>query len=72
MSAIRVESVSAEEASYGVAELWAEDVLLAYTLYEDGDLMLRIEPRKDGGPVVIGVEKLAAALGEVDRVLALR
>jgi hypothetical protein len=71
VSAIRVESVSAEEASYGVAELWAEDALLGYTLYEDGDLMLRIEPRKDGGPVVIGVEKLAAALGEVDRVLAM-
>jgi hypothetical protein len=70
MDAIRVESLSAEEASYGVAELWAGDVLLAYTLYEDGDLMLRIEPRKDGGPVVIGVGRLTAALAEVDRVLA--
>jgi hypothetical protein len=69
MSEIRVVSVSAEEASYGVAELWAEDHLIAYTLYEEGDLMLRIEPPRDGGPVVVGVRSLTDALAEVDRVL---
>jgi hypothetical protein len=30
--------------------LWVDDALVAYTRYEDGDLMLRIEPSHDGGP----------------------
>lgn len=72
MHEIKVESVSPEEASYGVAELWAGNVLIAYTLYEDGDLMLRIEPRHDGGPRVIGVRGLTDALAEVHRVLTLQ
>jgi hypothetical protein len=71
MDRIKVESLSAEEASYGVAELWTEHAMIAYTLYEDGDLVLRIEPNRDGGPVVIGVPELTAALAEVDRLLAL-
>jgi hypothetical protein len=70
MHEIRVESVSAEEASYGVVELWAGDVQIGYTLYEDGDLMLRIEPSRDGRPLAIGVRSLTTALAEVDRVLA--
>lgn len=70
MDRIKVESLSAEEASYGVAELWADHTMIAYTLYEDGDLVLRIEPNRDGGPVVIGVPELTAALAEVDRLLA--
>jgi hypothetical protein len=71
MQQIRVESVSAEEASYGVAELWMEHSMIGYTVYEDTDLMLRINPNPDGGPVVIGVQELTAALAEVDRLLAL-
>jgi hypothetical protein len=71
MDRIKVESLSAEEASYGVAELWTKDAMIAYTLYEDGDLVLRIEPNRDGGQVVIGVPELTAALAEVDRLLAL-
>lgn len=70
MQPIRVESLSAEEASFGVVELWAESAQIAYTLYEGGDLVLRIDPRRDGGPVVVGVRELSAALAEVDRVLA--
>jgi hypothetical protein len=68
---IKVESLSAEEADHGVAELWADGVLIAYTLYDDGDLTLRIEPSRDGGPVVIGVQGLTDALAEVNRVLGL-
>lgn len=71
MSKIKVESLSPEEADHGVTELWAGGVLIAYTLYDDGDLMLRIEPNRDGGPVMIGVRSLADALAEVDRVLGL-
>jgi hypothetical protein len=70
MHKIEVESVSPEEASYGVAELWVDGVLIAYTIYDDGDLMLRIEPNRDGGPVAIGVRSLTNALAEVDQVLA--
>jgi hypothetical protein len=71
MPAIRVESVSAEEASYGVAELWMGDVPIAFTVYEDSELTLRIGPSRDGGPVVVGVKELTTALAEVDRLLAL-
>jgi hypothetical protein len=71
MHEIRVESVSAEEASYGVTELWAGNVMVGYTLYEDGDLMLRLEPSRDGRPMAVGVQSLTDALAEVDRLLAL-
>ncbi len=70
MHEIRVRTVSAEEASYGVAELWAGGHFLAYTLYEGDGLMLRINSRPDGGPVTVGAHGLADALAEVDRLLA--
>jgi hypothetical protein len=66
---IRVCVVSAEEASLGVAELWSDDRLIAFTLIEDGDLTLRIGPNPDG--VVLGAHALAAALSEANRLLAL-
>jgi hypothetical protein len=71
MNAIKVESVSAEEADHGVTELWVDGTLIAYTIYDEGDLMLRIEPRRDGTPVAIGVRSLSVALAEVDRILAI-
>ena len=70
MHEIRVMTVSPEEASYGVAELWAGGELIAYTHYGDGDLMLRIEPRRDGAPVEIGVHGLTAALAEANLLLS--
>ena len=70
MHEIRVSAVSPEEASEGIAELWAGGELIAYTHLEDGDLMLRIEPRRDGAPVVVGVHGLTAALAEANRLLA--
>ena len=33
--------------------------------------MLRIQPRRDGGPVVVGARSLAAALAEVDQLLTI-
>jgi uncharacterized protein YbjT (DUF2867 family) len=71
MHEIDVETVSPEEASYGVAELWVGGRLIAYTHLDDGDLMLRIEPHDDGSPVVLGVRSLTDALAEVNRLLAL-
>ena len=72
MSDIEVVSVSPAEASDGVAELWRDGKQIAYTHYDfdDGDLMLRIEPRRDGTPLVIEVRSLTAALAHVDQVLA--
>jgi hypothetical protein len=71
MPEIEVLTVSAEVASDGVAELWRDGKQIAYTHYdfENGDLMLRIEPRHDGTPLVVEVRSLTAALAEVDRVL---
>lgn len=71
MHEIEVRTVSPEEASEGIAELWVGGRMIAYTHIEDGDLMLRIEPRDDGAPVVLGVHGLTEALAEVDRLLAL-
>jgi hypothetical protein len=72
MHEIEVRTVSAEEASDGVAELWRDGQQIAYTHYDfdDGDLVLQIEPRYDGTPLVVEVRSLTAALAEVDRVLA--
>jgi hypothetical protein len=70
MHEIQVSTVSAEEAEHGVAELWAGGELIAYTLFEDGDLMLRINPRRDGTAVVVGAHSLAIALAEADRLIA--
>jgi hypothetical protein len=69
MHEIQVNVVSAEEASFGVAELWSGDRMIGFTLIEDGDLALRIEPCPD--PVVVGAHALARALAEADRLLAL-
>jgi hypothetical protein len=70
MHDIRVNVTSAEEAFDGTAELWYAGQLLAFTHYEDGDLMLRIEPRHDGAAVVVGAHAMATAIAEVNRRLA--
>jgi hypothetical protein len=70
MHEIHVTTVSPEEASFGVAELWSGGQMIAYTLLDDGDLMLRIEPPRDGGPVMLGVHGLTDALAEANRLLA--
>lgn len=50
MHEIRVSIVSPEAADHGVAELWAAGKLIGYTILEDTDLMLRIEPGRDRTP----------------------
>jgi hypothetical protein len=65
---IHVSVMSAEEASFGVAEFWAGDRQIGFTLIDDGDLALRIEPSPD--PVVLGAHALAEALAEANRLLA--
>jgi hypothetical protein len=69
MHEIRVRVVSAEAASFGVAELWSEGRMIGFTEFHDSDLMLRIDPRDDGAAVVVGVHGLLDALAEADRLL---
>jgi len=61
--------VSPEEAEYGTAEFWADDRLFGFTRLEDGELVLRIEPRSDGGAVVVGARSLAEALVRAKQLL---
>ena len=70
MHEINVPVVSAEEAAYGTAELWSRGRLIGSTCLEDGDLMLRIEPDRDGAAVVLGAHSLADAIAEANRLLA--
>ena len=70
MHDITVTVVSTEEAFDGTAELWSGGELFGYTRYEDNDLVLRIEPRHDGAPRVVGAHAMANALAEVTRLLA--
>jgi len=69
MDEIRVSVVSPEAADHGVAELWTAGELIAYTILNDSDLMLRIEPRHDHAAVVVGGRSLAEALGRAEHLL---
>jgi hypothetical protein len=64
-----VSVVSPEEAEYGTAEFWAGDRLFGFTLVEDGELVLRIQPRTDGGTVVVSAHSLAEALARAKTLL---
>jgi hypothetical protein len=69
MHEIRVSISSPEAADHGVAELWAADGLIGYTILDDSDLMLRIEPRRDRTAVVVGARSLARALNRAEHLL---
>jgi hypothetical protein len=71
MHEIQVSISSTEEAFDGTAELWFGGERIGFTCYQDCDLMLWVEPRRDGRPVVVGAHALAAALAQADRLLAL-
>jgi hypothetical protein len=71
MHEIHVKVISPEEASFGVAEFWSAGRLIGFTQFDDGDLMLRIEPSDDGAAVVLGAQGLARAIAEANRLLAL-
>jgi hypothetical protein len=69
MHEIDVSVVSAEEADYGVAELWSGGRMIGFTYLHDGDLVLRIEPCVDAA-LELGVHGLTQALAEANRLLA--
>ena len=69
MHEIRVTVSSAEAADYGVAELSAAGESIGFTILEDGDLMLHIEPRRDHAAVVVGARSLVQALLQAKHLL---
>ena len=69
MHEVRVSVVSPEAADHGVAELWSAGELVGYTILDDGDLMLRIEPRRDHAAVVVGAHSLGQALSRAKQLL---
>jgi hypothetical protein len=67
---ITVRVVSPEEAAdYGVAEFWLGDELFGFTRLEDGELLLRIQPRKDGAEVLVSAHSLADGLAQAKALL---
>ncbi len=66
---LNVNVVSPEEAEFCTAEFWAGDTLFGFTRLEDGELVLRIEPRSDGGAVVVNAHSLAEALARAKQLL---
>ena len=69
MHEIHVTITSPEAADHGVAELSAAGESIGYTILEDGDLMLHIEPRRDHTAVVVGARSLAQALSQANHLL---
>ena len=69
MHEIHVSVVSAEEASFGVAEFWSGGRQIGFTRIEDGELALRIGSGRDN--VVVGTHALTEALAKANRLLAL-
>ena len=66
---LHVSVVSPSEAEEGVAEFWIGDQLFGFTHLEDGELVLRIEPRSGGGEVVVNAQSLAMALARAKELL---
>jgi hypothetical protein len=69
MHEIHVSIASTEQAFDGTAELWSGGQQIGFTCYEESDLMLWVEPRRDGRPVVVGAHAMATALAEANRLL---
>ena len=70
MHEIHVSVVSPVEAEYGVAEFWTGGRMIGFTRFEDGDLMLRLEPGDHGSAVIVGAHSLVDAIAEANRLLA--
>ena len=60
---LHVSVVSPRGPSSGPTEFWAGDRLFGFTRLEDGELVLRIEPRSDGGAVVVSASQLGRGAG---------
>ena len=69
MHEINVSVASPEAADYGVAQMSVAGESIGYTILEDGDLMLHIEPRRDHAAVVVGARSLVQALDQACHLL---
>ena len=49
--------------------MWSAEEQIGYTVLQDSDLMLRIEPRRDHAAVVVGARSLAQALNRAENLL---
>ena len=67
---IHVIVASPEEAYDGIAELWSGPELVAVTTIHEGQLHLRIDPRRDGAPWLINARSLADGLVEAAQKIA--
>jgi hypothetical protein len=67
---LHVSVVSPEEAEAGVAEFWVGNHFFGSTRLDEGELVLRIEPRGDGAAIVVDAQSLAAALAQAKLLLA--
>ena len=70
MTPLEVIVASPEEADEGIAEFWAGPEMVGFTLIQEGQLQLRIDPRSDGRPWLIETASLARGLAEAARQLA--
>ena len=70
MTEISVIVTGAEEAYNGEAEFWCGSKLMGVTVFHDGRLHLRIDPRPDGLPWLADTVSLAHALAEAEQRLA--
>jgi hypothetical protein len=53
---------SPEAADHGYAEFWVGRERVAFTMLADGEVVLRIDPRPDGTPVLMNAHSMAARL----------
>jgi hypothetical protein len=66
---LHVTVVSPGEAQHRVAQFPSRGELLGFTRLEDSGRLLRIEPRADSPPIVVGVPDLMQALEEAKPLL---
>ena len=70
MTEITVIVTGPEEAYNGEAELWRANELMGVTVFHEGRLHLRIDPRADGAPWLADVVSLGRSLAEAVQRLA--
>ena len=61
---IEVVVASLEEAEAGIAEFWVQGVRLGHTLLSAGELVLYIEPRRDGRDWELDFNEVRRSLDE--------
>jgi hypothetical protein len=61
---IKVVVASVEEAEAGIAELWVEGAMFGLTFLREGELVLYIEPRRDGRHWELDLNEVRRSLDE--------